>query len=373
MEKQIPQANIQPAPQEKQKDNSREALMKLRAIMDWNPRELYQQLEHYGYVGQEETRRKLCLMAYRHIRRLKDHFLDNIPIDELPTKSNVLMLGPTGCGKTHLAELLFSQILQIPVATVDMTGYVETGYVGKYVSEILSDLLNTAEGNPHWAKMGICVLDEFDKIASTSSHVKFGGARTSKDITGHGVQRGLLKLIEGGCHETSSQAPWDQKTDNSLQTDCISFVACGAFSGLSNLVKTDRSSTFGFRPTNKSQVVDTDKKKSSEVLKSVEVFTQYGFLPELIGRFNSITHLNPLRKADLMKIMKKNVLPKYRDEFKREGQELLLPKEVMEDIVDKAMKRKTGARGIALLLTEFFEKQAFECFGQYEGESIDSL
>ncbi len=175
--------------------------------MDWSPRELYEHLEHMGYVGQQESRRRLCLMAYRHVRRLKDHFLQNIPLDELPQKSNVLMLGPTGCGKSFLAELLFGTILQIPVVTVDMTGFVETGYVGKYVSEILYNLLTAADSNPHWAQMGVCVLDEFDKIAGAGSSVRFGGGGTSKDITGFGVQRGLLKLFEGGRHEVSSQGP----------------------------------------------------------------------------------------------------------------------------------------------------------------------
>ena len=127
-------SNSQPTPPKKQIDYPRTALVKLRSVMDWSPRELYEHLEHLGYVGQQETRRRLCLMAYRHVRRLKDHFLHNIPLDELPPKSNVLMTGPTGCGKSYLAELLFGQILQIPVVTVDMTGFVETGYVGKYVS-----------------------------------------------------------------------------------------------------------------------------------------------------------------------------------------------------------------------------------------------
>ncbi|MCK5344986.1 MAG: AAA family ATPase, partial [Candidatus Heimdallarchaeota archaeon] len=199
------------------------------------------------YVGQEETRRRLCLMAYRHIRRLKDHYLKNIPIDKLPPKSNVLMVGPTGCGKSYLAELLFGKILQIPVATVDMTSFVETGYVGRYVSEILFDLLNAAQGNPYWAKMGICVLDEFDKVNGKGSNIRFGGAGTTKDVSGYGVQRGLLKLIEGGLHEVSSQGSWGHQAEKTMETDCISFVACGAFTGISELAVSERGSDFGFK------------------------------------------------------------------------------------------------------------------------------
>jgi ATP-dependent Clp protease ATP-binding subunit ClpX len=301
-------------------------------------------------------------MAYLHICRLKDHFLRHIPLDELPPKSNVLMVGPTGCGKSYLTELLFGQILQIPVVTVDMTGFVETGYVGKYVSEILSDILSAAKGNPHWAQMGICVLDEFDKLAGAGSNIKFGGGRTSKDITGYGVQRSLLKLIDGGKHEVSSKGPWGQQA---LETDCIGFVACGAFSGMENLVVRKNNNTFGFGASRKQIPSDNDGNElKSDTVASVDVFSQYGFLPELIGRFSSITHLNPLSKKYLMAILKKTVLPKYKEEFKREGQKLSLPRKVMESIIDMAIKRKTGARGIAFLLTEYFENQAFECFGQ---------
>ena len=362
----MPQSNVEPTPQEKQIDYARIALEKLRSIMDWSPKELYQHLEHLGYVGQQETRRRLCLMAYRHVRRLKDHFLQNIPLDELPPKSNVLMVGPTGCGKSYLAELLFGTILQIPVVTVDMTCYVETGYVGKYVSEILYNLLTIADGNPHWAQMGICVLDEFDKIAGAGSSVRFGGGGTTKDITGFGVQRGLLKLIEGGKHEVSSKGPWGHQAENSMNTDCIGFVACGAFSGMENLTVRRNDNSFGFGTSRK----NTPSQNNGNDI-SVEVFSRYGFLPELIGRFNSIAHLSPLGKTHLMTILKKNVLPKYKQEFKREGNKLTLPKKVMESIVEKAIQRKTGARGIAFLLTEYFEKQAFECFGQSTGGDTD--
>jgi ATP-dependent Clp protease ATP-binding subunit ClpX len=361
----MPQSIANPSHEEQQIDDARLALEKLRSVMDWSPRELFQHLEHLGYVGQKEARRRLCLAGYRHIRRLKDHFLQNIPLDNLPSKQNVLLLGPTGSGKSLLAELLFEKILQIPVVTVCMTQFVETGYMGRQVGEILYDLLTTAEGNPFWAKMGICILDEFDKIAGANSHIRFGGAGTTKDVSGFGVQRGLLKLIEGGKHQVNSKQPWGPQSENSMNTNCIGFVACGAFSGIETLATVVKDSDFGFRPTReRNRSAGIAHKPTPDTLPSVEVFTQYGFMPELIGRFGSIAHLHPLAKKDLMTILKKNVLPKYREEFKREGQKLTLPKTVMEEIVDKAVERKTGARGIALLLTEYFEKQAFEYFGQ---------
>jgi len=372
MPKQMPQSIVNPTPQKQQIDGARAALEKLRSIMDWSPKELYQHLEHLGYVGQQETRRRLCLMAYRHVRRLKDHFIKNIPLEQLPPKSNVLMAGPTGCGKFFLAELLFGKILQVPVVTIDITSFVETGYMGRYVSEILFDLLNTAQGNPYWAKMGIAVLDEFDKIAGAGSNIRFGGGGTTKDVSGYGVQRGLLKLIEGGMHEVSSKEPWGNQAEHSMETDCVGFVACGAFSGIKELATIEKDSDFGFRPSRQeNRSGGVAHKLSPDDLSSVEIFTRYGFLPELIGRFSSIVHLNPLSRKDLMTILQKNVLPRYTEEFKREGNELSLPKKIMEDIVEKAIERKTGARGLALLLTEYFEEQAFECFGQNGGENID--
>jgi len=276
MENQISQSAVNPAHKEKQQiDKAQEALVKLKSVMDWSPRELYQHLDHMEYVGQEETRRRLCLMGYRHIRRLKDHFLKNIPIDELPPKSNVMMLGPTGSGKTFLAELLFGKILQIPVVTVDMTSFVETGYVGRCVSEILFDLLNAAQENPYWAKMGICILDEFDKIAASGSNIRFGGAGTTKDVSGYGVQRGLLKLIEGGLHEVSSQGSWGHQAEKSMETDCIGFVACGAFTGIKEMAAIEHGSDFGFKPSRKhTRTQGIAYELSQDDISSVEVFSK---------------------------------------------------------------------------------------------------
>lgn len=353
-----------PVPEKKEIDFYVEALRNLKSIKDFSPKELYEKLSQSGYIGQDGTRKRLCLMAYRHIRRLKDHYLHKMPLDKLPQKFNSLLTGPTGCGKSYLAELLFSQILKIPVITTDMTNYVETGYMGKHVTEILFDLIQTAEGNKHWAKMGIVVLDEFDKIACSQSSA-------SKDITGFGVQRGLLKLIEGGIHEVTGRT-WGNQVFDTVETDCLGFVACGAFSGIENLTVKNSNNTFGFGSARNQSTSDNNEQKCTSEYVSVETFKNYGFLPELIGRFSSISRLSPLEKNDLMEILRKNVLPKYRQEFKREGQKLSVPKQIMERIVNKAIERKTGARGLTLLLTQYFENQAFECFGQGAVEQVDA-
>jgi len=371
MEKQVPQSKISLSLQKKEIDYAQLALAKLKSIMDWSPRDLFEHLEGLGYIGQDEARRRLCLIAYRHVRRLKDHYLRNIDLEDLPSKSNVLMLGPTGSGKTYLTQLLFGTILQLPVVTVDMTGFVETGYVGRQVPEILSGLLGAAQDNPSWAKMGICVLDEFDKLAGAGSPLRFGGAGTTKDVSGYGVQRSLLKLIEGGTHEPTSTSAWEQQTP-SIDTDCVGFVACGAFSGLQNLIPSNQHSSFGFSSNN-----NTSKNHKSEhnpvKNDTIEPFTQYGFLPELIGRFSSICHLNPLGHNELMAILKKNVLPKYKQEFEREGQTFDVPTKVMNGIIDQAIERKTGARGIALLLEEYFEETAFKSFGKKDNNRNNDI
>lgn len=359
-------------PKRSPRDNGQiEAIVKLRAIKDMSPRRLYEKLEELGYVGQDETRRKLCLMGYRHIRRLKDHYLKKIPLQLLAPKANVLMVGPTGCGKSYLTKLLFENIIGVPVASIDITGFTEVGYVGRNVSEILSDLLNAADGDKSWAKMGVCVLDEFDKIASCTSAARFSGGGTTKDVSGYGVQRELLKLIEGGRSAVSNGGSSGPQSCFFMETDCIGFVACGAFSGIKELALRENGGSFGFKTKSQTHRAGSpDYQLEKNEVRSIEIFSQYGFMPELIGRFNSIMTLSPLDESVLTKILRKNVLPSYVQEFSREGLDLKVPDNILEDIVSKATSRKTGARGLALELTEYIEQQAFESFGSDKDETI---
>jgi ATP-dependent Clp protease ATP-binding subunit ClpX len=372
---QKPPANpaSQPARSSQPGNNPQAALDKLNAIPDRSPRQLYEHLEHMGYVGQEDARRKLCLMAYRHVRRLKDHYLGQVPLRQLPPKANVLMVGPTGCGKTYLSELLFGKIIGVPVASIDITGFTEVGYVGRGVSEILNDLEMAANGNTSWAQMGICILDEFDKIASAVSNVRFGGAGTTKDVSGYGVQRELLKLIEGGKHAVSTGGLYGPQSGKYMKTDHIGFVACGAFSGIKELALREHGTgCFGFGKSGEQHRVgspDYDLKKTE--VASVEIFAKYGFIPELIGRFNSIATLSPLDASVLTKILIENVVPAYVQEYAREGLELVIPDQELDRIVSKAVFRKTGARGLALELTEYIEKEAFESFGSDSEPEFD--
>ena len=167
----------------------------VRELPDPGPRLLWKQLEDHGYRGQEQARRALCLMAYRHVRRVKRIYLEGADRNELPRKTNYLLAGPTGSGKTFLVETLFGKLLRLPTTMVDITTFSETGYVGQDPISILTRLLHTAEGNPLLASIGVVCLDEFDKIASGQNNAIFAGAGTTKDVTGMGVQRELLKML----------------------------------------------------------------------------------------------------------------------------------------------------------------------------------
>jgi ATP-dependent Clp protease ATP-binding subunit ClpX len=210
-------------------------------------------------------------------------------------------------------------------------------------------------------------LDEFDKIASTGSNIRFGGAGSTKDVSGYGVQRELLKMLEGGTHAIFSSGSWGHQQGGSLSTDHISFVACGAFSGIKELAMREQGTTLGFRKSGEERGVGTTGGVAyhldSREIHSVDVFQQYGFLPELMGRFSAIVALRPLGRNELAEILTKNVIPAYAREFRREELSLTIPEAVLQRIVEQAMSRQIGARGLACELIEYIEDQAFELFG----------
>src|SRR5215213_2436956 len=161
------------------------------------PFEIAEELEKLGYKGQEAQRRAVSLLAYRHVRRLKRLYVDGEDPRTLPPKQNLLMAGPTGCGKTFLVELLFQNIFKLPTVIVDITSFTESGYIGDDVRTILTRLMLNANGNQHLAECGVVCLDEFDKIASSGTSARFAGQGTTKDVSGYGVQRELLGMIHG--------------------------------------------------------------------------------------------------------------------------------------------------------------------------------
>ena len=319
------------------------------------PVEMAEELERSGYKGQPRQRAALALMAYRHIRRLKRIYVDGEQRDALPPKQNVLMVGPTGCGKTYLVKLLFERLLGVPTIIVDATNFTERGYVGDDVSTMLTRLVETVRGDTTLAACGVICLDEFDKLASSSSNARFAGQGTTKDVSGYGVQRELLTLIEG----TDALVPMDYGFSGhgprlGLSTMDMPFIACGAFSGL-ELSRSNTTRRIGFGVGSRS---GTD----SGEMPDVTVFQRYGFIPELIGRFTQTMHFPALDKGTLATILCENVLPCFQNEFHAEGLDLRVTDEALSLIVEQAANRGTGARGLQTELVGVVESAAYETF-----------
>ncbi|MBK9709674.1 MAG: AAA family ATPase [Acidobacteria bacterium] len=275
-----------------------------------------------------------------------------------------MLVGPTGCGKTYLVELLFQQIFQLPTVIVDVTSFTESGYIGDDVNTILTRLLYAAEGNLLMASCGIVCLDEFDKLASSTSNSRFAGEGTTKDVSGYGVQRELLKIVEG----TDIMIPMDygysafgQRAP--LSTRDIPFIACGTFSGIDEITRSQGKS-IGFR----------DKKDQAEagspVLEEIEIFQRYGFLPELMGRFARIVRFQALPAETLKRILHDNVLPQFVREFKIEGLQLTVTENAINHIIHRSRKRGTGARGLHTGLINAIEQAAFETFQQMTNAEV---
>lgn len=340
----------------------REVLLSLRLL---SPREIFRLLEEMGYRGQEAARRSASLFAYRHVRRLQRLYCERIPRSALPPKTNMLMIGPTGCGKTFLMELLFGEIFPLPQVVVDVSRFTETGYVGQDVTAVLTRLLMAAGGDPGFARLGVVVLDEIDKLALQTSASRFAGAETTKDVKGN-VQKELLQIVAGSdisvprVETESHLAP-----RLIMDTRDIGFVATGAFSGIKELAIRQNGGRLGFRVA---PAVDDDtvayNLTETDVL-SVDLLQSYGFLPEFIGRFGQICRLGPLSRQDLRQILVDNILPPLQREFELEGVQLTVSPAEMSHFLDEAIQRQTGARGLRTAIEQHVESLAFERFGRH--------
>jgi ATP-dependent Clp protease ATP-binding subunit ClpX len=347
----------------------------VRDLPDPTPRAMFGMLHDSGYRGQDAARRALCLMAYRHVRRVKRIYLDGVDRSELPRKSNYMLVGPTGCGKTFLVEQLFGKILKLPTALVDITTYSETGYVGQDPSTILTRLLHAAEDNPMLASIGIVCLDEFDKIASGQNNAIFAGAGTTKDVTGMGVQRELLKMLETSEVVVPLELTHSSYGDHVvMSTADIAFLAAGAFSGFQQVAR-HRSARdqIGFGRDKVDGAGDADAIAvdfTNEQVENVANFQAYGFLPELIARFTRIIPFRALDAGTLKEILRTDVISRMTREFKIEGFNLVVEEEVLDAVVAEALRRETGARGLASTLTRNLEDVAFEHFGTESASTV---
>ncbi|MBT8495404.1 MAG: AAA family ATPase [Deltaproteobacteria bacterium] len=347
----------------------------VRELPDLTPRVMFEQLSERGYRGQDKARRALCLMAYRHVRRIKNIFIDGSEREDLPPKSNYLMVGPTGSGKTHLIELLFGELLKLPTALVDITTYSETGYVGQDPCTILTRLLHAADENPMLASIGIVCLDEFDKVASGQNNAIFAGAGTTKDVTGMGVQRELLKMLESSEVVVPLELTHSTYGDHVvMSTADIAFVAAGAFSGFQQVAHMRQSAgRIGFGREGSATSLSPDVIATTftdEEVESVANFQAYGFLPELIARFTRVVPFAALDAGTLRDILSTSVVDRMTHEFEMEGLELVVDDDVLDHVVVTALKRETGARGLAQALTRHLEEVAFDAFGAGAGGRV---
>ena len=340
----------------------------VRELPDLSPKQLFQLLEDHGYRGQDHARRAVCLMAYRHVKRIKRVYIDGVDRADVPKKSNYLLVGPTGSGKTFLIEQLFGKILKLPTALVDITTYSETGYVGQDPSTVLTRLLHAADENPMLASIGIVCLDEFDKVASGQNNAIFAGAGTTKDVTGMGVQRELLKMLESSEVVVPLELTHTTYGDHVvLSTADISFVAAGAFSGIQQVARLRESKdSIGFGRDGIPIYANPDSIAvdfTSEQVESVANFQAYGFLPELIARFTRVVPFTALDANTLKQILQVDVIDRMTKEFIHENFELIVEDDVLDFLVRKAQKRETGARGLASALSRHLEDVAFDAFG----------
>jgi ATP-dependent Clp protease ATP-binding subunit ClpX len=353
-------------PQKQPGEGRRESLGFLSRIPPYTPREIADLIRRQGYVGQPIAVRAVSLWAFRHLAYLRKIHLRNIGRESLPPKTNMLFAGPTGCGKTFLIEILCREILKLPTVIIDVTGFSETGYVGQDVSSILTRLLYSADLNQELCSLGVVCLDEFDKLASGRNNLLFAGAGTGKDVSGLGVQRELLKLLEKAEIPVPLELSHSEYTPRSLvSTQDIVYVACGTFSGLGGLIELEDAGKIGF---GRSAAPGRGKKIavgfSESDVSLAKNFQEYGFLPELIGRFKRIIPFEALGSDQLKTILEQNILVRYQNEFSLDGIELEVEGRVLDRIVGSSLKRETGARGIDAAFIQCLEEAAFECYSR---------